>query len=87
MEIIDAQVHLNHIHPDWKTAELPIVATPVKSGKKPAVPVPVIVAAAAGAVVLVAALLLTAAPLTVGASTKAEAGNPPIVSASCAFNA
>ena len=47
------------------------------------------VEAHAGAgVVLAAAVLLTAAPLTVGAaSTKAEAGNPPIVSASCAFNA
>lgn len=32
--------------PDWNTAELPIVAAPVKSGRKPAVPAPVIMLAA-----------------------------------------
>ena len=73
--------------PDWKTAELPIVAAPVKSGKKPAVPAPVMVATA-GVTVLLSAALFALATLAAGvASIKAEGGNPPMVSASCAFKA
>src|SRR6516164_3424085 len=72
--------------PDRKTAELPIVVAPVKSGKKPAVPVPVIAAVDAAAL-LVEALVALAGMEAGDANMNAEAGSPPIVSASCAFKA
>ena len=74
--------------PDWNMAELPTVAAPVKSGKKPVVPEPVIAAAGGTSMPLDIVASLFAVPLTGGAaSTKAEGGRPPMVSASRAFKA
>jgi hypothetical protein len=73
--------------PVWNTAELPTVDAVRKSGKNPGVPEPVMVAGVITRSDSFVAVLV-GDPLAVGlANTKADAGSPFIVSASCAFMA
>ena len=73
--------------PVWNTAELPTVDAVRKSDKNPGVPEPVMVAAVTARSESFVAVLV-GAPMAVGpANTKADAGSPLIVSASCAFMA
>ena len=74
--------------PDWNNAELPMVATPVNSGKNPVVPAPVIVPGGTtlGAPVVAAGLVeLLPTTLPDAARANADAGKPPTVCASPAF--
>jgi hypothetical protein len=75
--------------PDWKSIELPSALALVQRGRKFVVPVPVTAACGDGPVISADVDASAAAGLVAdgAASTKAEAGLPPSVSASAAFKA